>query len=112
MPSVCVYNMVFSLPVWIVNVCVCVCVCVVYVSVRMMMCVCLVYSPIVRCTHSIAMVGGMFAGDAFKTVYFYMTGAPHQFLLCGIVQLTTDVVLLAQILTSRGQRKRYSFRED
>jgi hypothetical protein len=37
-------------------------------------------------------------GDMFKTVYFLHTGAPVQFLVCGILQLLVDVMLAVQLL--------------
>jgi hypothetical protein len=41
-------------------------------------------------------------GDAFKTFYFVVEGAPFQFLLCGIIQLTVDAILCAQLYLYRG----------
>lgn len=37
-------------------------------------------------------------GDSFKTLYYLETMVPLQFLVCGIFQLTLDMILLAQYL--------------
>eukprot|EP01095_Lingulamoeba_sp_RSL-Kostka_P003660 TRINITY_DN14635_c0_g1_i1.p1 TRINITY_DN14635_c0_g1~~TRINITY_DN14635_c0_g1_i1.p1 ORF type:complete len:234 (+),score=38.88 TRINITY_DN14635_c0_g1_i1:62-763(+) len=37
-------------------------------------------------------------GDSLKTIYFYFSGAPFQFMICGIIQLSLDVVILIQML--------------
>ncbi|RKP09839.1 PQ loop repeat-domain-containing protein [Thamnocephalis sphaerospora] len=39
-----------------------------------------------------------FGGDLFKTIYYYATGAPLQFLICGIFQLAVDCFILGQTL--------------
>lgn len=38
-------------------------------------------------------------GDASKTIFFLMVGAPFQFLMCGIVQLAVDCVIVFQIFS-------------
>jgi hypothetical protein len=38
------------------------------------------------------------AGDLAKTVAFFGTGAPLPFILCGIVQIITDIVIILQIV--------------
>ncbi len=35
-------------------------------------------------------------GDAFKVVYFIISEAPAQFLLCGSIQIAIDVIILGQ----------------
>eukprot|EP00695_Tsukubamonas_globosa_P003108 TRINITY_DN474_c0_g1_i1.p1 TRINITY_DN474_c0_g1~~TRINITY_DN474_c0_g1_i1.p1 ORF type:complete len:229 (+),score=77.95 TRINITY_DN474_c0_g1_i1:68-754(+) len=45
-----------------------------------------------------------FAGDAFKTIYFISKAAPFQFILCGSIQLTVDILVLFQILTLNPPR--------
>ena len=47
------------------------------------------------------MVGGWFLGDGFKTVYFIATGAPGQFVLCGLWQLCCDICLSVQFYMYR-----------
>jgi uncharacterized protein with PQ loop repeat len=37
-------------------------------------------------------------GDSFKTLYFFKTLAPLQLLLCGLFQITMDLVLLGQLI--------------
>ena len=48
---------------------------------------------------SVEMMLAWLLGDAFKAFYFYRIGAPYQFIVCGLVQLTVDVLLGLQILT-------------
>jgi len=48
---------------------------------------------------SFTLVVSWFIGDIFKTVYFIVTTAPIQFVLCGIVQLIIDIVVFLQIFT-------------
>mmetsp|Transcript_21748 Transcript_21748/g.30432 ORF Transcript_21748/g.30432 Transcript_21748/m.30432 type:complete len:234 (-) Transcript_21748:27-728(-) len=50
---------------------------------------------------STELIATWFAGDAFKTVYFFQTGAPFQFLMCGLIQLTVDILIFVQIFTSK-----------
>lgn len=37
------------------------------------------------------------AGDVFKTLYFLIREAPFQFWLCGILQVSVDTAILAQV---------------
>lgn len=37
-----------------------------------------------------------FGGDSFKLFYFIFTGAPLQFVMCGAIQLSIDMVILGQ----------------
>ncbi len=46
---------------------------------------------------SLGLIGGWFAGDASKTVYFVIKGAPLQFLLCGVFQLLVDFLIVFQM---------------
>jgi len=39
---------------------------------------------------------GWLGGDAFKTVYFFVTGSPLPFRVCAIFQLSVDFAILAQ----------------
>ena len=36
-------------------------------------------------------------GDVFKTVYFLLRHAPMQFWLCGMLQITLDILILTQV---------------
>ncbi|XP_018310845.1 PQ-loop repeat-containing protein 1 isoform X1 [Mycetomoellerius zeteki] len=46
---------------------------------------------------SIAMVAMWTIGDIFKTCYFILRDTPVQFQVCGAVQVTIDVAILAQV---------------
>ncbi|KYM98079.1 PQ-loop repeat-containing protein 1 [Cyphomyrmex costatus] len=46
---------------------------------------------------SIAMVAMWTVGDIFKTCYFILRETPVQFQVCGAVQVTIDVAILAQV---------------
>eukprot|EP01132_Coremiostelium_polycephalum_P006267 gene6267-7807_t len=48
---------------------------------------------------SYVLIGTWFIGDLFKTVYFYYTSAPTQFLFCGTFQLLVDIAITFQIMT-------------
>mmetsp|Transcript_9069 Transcript_9069/g.32038 ORF Transcript_9069/g.32038 Transcript_9069/m.32038 type:complete len:302 (-) Transcript_9069:81-986(-) len=54
---------------------------------------------------SLAMIVSWFAGDAFKTVYFLGSGAPAQFLYCGMFQLMCDSVILYQMFVAYAHEK-------
>lgn len=47
---------------------------------------------------SIKMIGMWFLGDFAKTCYFIIEFQPFQFILCGVIQLTVDIIIIAQIL--------------
>lgn len=47
---------------------------------------------------SVEMLGAWLLGDAFKAFYFFHNGAPLQFIVCGIVQLTVDLLIGLQFL--------------
>lgn len=42
-----------------------------------------------------------FIGDFAKTIYFVATGQPTQFILCGAIQLTVDLIILSQLMIYR-----------
>ena len=44
-------------------------------------------------------------GDMFKTVYFIVKSAPLQFLLCGVIQITIDLLIGFQIFAYRQHRR-------
>ncbi|KAG5342099.1 PQLC1 protein, partial [Acromyrmex charruanus] len=46
---------------------------------------------------SIAMVAMWTVGDIFKTCYFILRDTPVQFQVCGAIQVTIDVAILAQV---------------
>ena len=46
---------------------------------------------------SVHMVLGWAAGDLFKTGYFLIKQTPMQFIVCGIIQVTVDLLILAQV---------------
>jgi hypothetical protein len=46
---------------------------------------------------SLLLIVGWLVGDAFKTVYFFTTEAPVQFLASGCFQVLTDVYILLQM---------------
>ena len=48
---------------------------------------------------SVAMIYGWTLGDASKTLYFLKKGEPLQFVACGIIQITVDLVILCQVFT-------------
>lgn len=48
------------------------------------------------CLHSIKMVLMWTSGDAFKTAYFLLKGAPLQFSVCGLLQVLVDLAILGQ----------------
>jgi len=50
---------------------------------------------------SVKMVLFWLSGDVFKTVYFLLRHAPMQFFLCGALQVSVDIAILAQVLIYR-----------
>uniref|UniRef100_A0A6G1SGP9 Solute carrier family 66 member 2 n=1 Tax=Aceria tosichella TaxID=561515 RepID=A0A6G1SGP9_9ACAR len=46
---------------------------------------------------SLSMVFMWLAGDTFKTGYFIANAVPYQFWLCGLTQVTIDIVILFQV---------------
>jgi uncharacterized protein with PQ loop repeat len=42
-----------------------------------------------------------FVGDFFKTIYFIINKQPAQFILCGSIQLTVDLIILIQLILYR-----------
>ena len=52
-------------------------------------------------SYRLELIGSWLIGDAFKTAYFFGTGAPIQFLVCGIIQLVVDVSILSQMVYYR-----------
>ena len=61
-----------------------------------------------RRTRSVAglskvLIGSWCFGDAFKVVYFSMSGAPLQFILCGLTQLGVDFAIVYQFYAYGGK---------
>ena len=46
---------------------------------------------------STTLILSWFVGDMFKTIYYIFKAQPTQFVICGIVQLTIDILILLQI---------------
>lgn len=46
---------------------------------------------------SLSMVLMWLAGDTFKTGYFIANSVPFQFWLCGLLQITIDIIILVQV---------------
>jgi len=43
------------------------------------------------------LIGSWLVGDLVKTIYFVILNAPFQFTLCGVIQITVDLLILYQI---------------
>lgn len=50
---------------------------------------------------SLGMVFMWLAGDLFKTAYFILRKNPYQFIICGIIQITIDILILFQVCIFR-----------
>ncbi len=51
-------------------------------------------------------------GDTFKTTYFYLRDTPPQFFICGALQVSIDLAILAQVFLYRestNKRKKSEF---
>ena len=61
---------------------------------------------------STIMIGSFLLGDTFRTYYYVSTKSPFQFILCGFLQVTINIILMLQIFYYRlkGKRNR-SFRK-
>lgn len=44
------------------------------------------------------MIFTWFAGDFLKTLYFIIEAQPIQFIMCGTVQLSVDIMIIVQII--------------
>lgn len=56
---------------------------------------------------SMELIASWFIGDSFKTFYFLISGAPVQFLFCGVFQLAVDIAITYQLYSmpnSAGRR--------
>lgn len=54
---------------------------------------------------SLSMVAMWLAGDTFKTGYFIANDVPFQFWLCGLLQITIDLLILFQVCLFRQNAK-------
>ena len=61
---------------------------------------------------STIMIGSFLLGDTFRTYYYVTTKSPFQFILCGFLQVTINIILMLQIFYYRlkGNRNK-SFRK-
>lgn len=50
---------------------------------------------------SLSMVLMWLAGDTFKTGYFISNAVPYQFWLCGLMQITIDLIIICQVCLYR-----------
>jgi hypothetical protein len=57
---------------------------------------------------SIVMVIMWTSGDLFKTTYFILRDSPIQFWLCGMIQVTLDLMVLTQVYLYRDNKKSLS----
>ena len=53
--------------------------------------------------HSLStlMIGSFLLGDTFRTYYYVTTKSPFQFILCGFLQVTINIILMLQIFYYR-----------
>ena len=47
------------------------------------------------------MIGAFLVGDSFRTYYYIFTKSPFQFILCGILQITINIIIMCQIIYYR-----------
>jgi len=50
---------------------------------------------------STVMIGAFLIGDTFRTYYYILTKSPFQFILCGILQITINIIIMCQIIYYR-----------
>jgi len=51
---------------------------------------------------SIFMVMGWLVGDIFKVCYFILLNQPFQFVACGTIQVSIDLLIVAQVFYFGG----------
>lgn len=64
---------------------------------------------------SVQMVLMWMCGDTFKTTYFYLRDTPPQFFICGALQVSIDLAILAQVWIYRdktNKRRKSEFKEE
>ena len=47
------------------------------------------------------MIGAFLIGDSFRTYYYILTKSPFQFILCGILQISINIIIMLQIIYYR-----------
>lgn len=57
---------------------------------------------------SVEMVVMWLSGDLFKTLYFILRLAPTQFIACGAIQVTVDIIILFQVFWYKQTKVNYS----
>ena len=55
---------------------------------------------------SIFMVFGWLVGDMFKVCYFILLAQPMQFIVCGTVQVSVDILIVIQVFYYGGAEKK------
>ena len=50
---------------------------------------------------SVILIFAWFLGDFCKTIYFIANSQPAQFIFCGAIQLTVDLIILVQLIMYR-----------
>jgi uncharacterized protein with PQ loop repeat len=50
---------------------------------------------------STVMIGAFLIGDTFRTYYYILTKSPFQFILCGILQISINIIIMLQIIYYR-----------
>lgn len=56
---------------------------------------------------SVEMVVMWLSGDLFKTLYFILRHVPLQFVICGSIQVTVDILILVQVFWYRRPNVTY-----
>ncbi|KAL4498568.1 hypothetical protein ABPG72_019686 [Tetrahymena utriculariae] len=52
---------------------------------------------------SYGLIGSWFLGDFSKTIYFIYKSAPLQFTMCGVIQLTVDILIILQMKVYKSE---------
>ena len=58
---------------------------------------------------SISMIAAWFIGDSFKTIYFILEKQPLQFLMCGLIQITVDIMIMLQLFFYKDSKPSHSY---
>lgn len=53
-----------------------------------------------------------FLGDFFKTIYYILEAQPVQFIMCGTIQLTVDILIILQIAAYKQNIKPAEVKSD
>lgn len=57
---------------------------------------------------SVEMVIMWLSGDLFKTLYFILRNEPVQFIVCGLIQVSVDILILIQVFWYKRPKVIYS----